>query len=77
LSSGDALDTGEPGLLVRQPTNIGRRRHKAVWLNPLLGREGYEPNTGAMLAALPHIDLFAPAHHLQTRQAPEPVLASL
>jgi uncharacterized protein len=73
----DGLDTGEPALLARQLAGIRRRCRKVVWLNPLLGREGYEPKTGAMLAALPHIDVFAPAHNLQSLLALEPLLTSL
>ncbi len=73
----DGLDTGEPELLARQLANIRRHCRKVVWLNPLLGREGYEPKTGAMLAALPHIDVFAPAHNLQSLLALEPLLTSL
>jgi uncharacterized protein with von Willebrand factor type A (vWA) domain len=73
----DGLDTGEPALLARQLAGIRRRCRKVVWLNPLLGVEGYEPKTGAMLAALPHIDVFAPAHNLQSLLALEPLLTSL
>jgi uncharacterized protein with von Willebrand factor type A (vWA) domain len=73
----DGLDTGEPELLARQLANIRRRCRKVVWLNPLLGREGYEPKTGAMLAALPHLDVFAPAHNVQSLLALEPILTSL
>ncbi len=73
----DGLDTGEPELLAHQLANIRCRCRKVVWLNPLLGREGYEPKTGAMLAALPHLDVFAPAHNLQSLLALEPVLTSL
>ena len=73
----DGLDTGEPALLARQLANIQRHCRKVVWLNPLLGREGYEPKTGAMVAALPHIDVFAPAHNLQSLLALEPLLTSL
>ncbi len=73
----DGLDTGEPELLAGQLASIRRRCRKLVWLNPLLGREGYEPKTGAMLAALPHLDVFAPAHNLQSLLALEPVLTSL
>lgn len=73
----DGLDTGEPELLAQQLAGIRRRCRKIVWLNPLLGREGYEPKTGAMLAALPHIDVFAPAHTLQSLLALEPVLTNV
>jgi uncharacterized protein with von Willebrand factor type A (vWA) domain len=73
----DGLDTGEPELLARELANIRRRCRKIVWLNPLLGREGYEPKAGAMLAALPHLDVFAPAHNLQSLLALEPLLTGL
>jgi hypothetical protein len=36
----------------------------AIWLNPLLGHEGYEPLTQGMSAALPYIDDFLPVHNL-------------
>jgi uncharacterized protein with von Willebrand factor type A (vWA) domain len=36
-----------------------------VWLNPLLGSEGYEPLTRGMAAALPHCDDFLAAHNLK------------
>jgi uncharacterized protein with von Willebrand factor type A (vWA) domain len=73
----DGLDSGEPAELGRQVAAIRGRCRRLVWLNPLLGRPGYEPRTGGMLAALPHVDLFAPAHSLQSLAALEPVLAEL
>jgi uncharacterized protein with von Willebrand factor type A (vWA) domain len=73
----DGLDTGEPAELGRAVAAIRSRCRRLVWLNPLLGRPGYEPRTGGMLAALPHIDLFAPAHDLQSLAALEPALADL
>ena len=50
---------------------------RIVWLNPMLGRPGYAPVAGGMVAALPYIDLFAPAHNLASLAALEPVLATL
>ena len=35
-----------------------------IWLNPLLAVAGYEPRAQGMVAALPHGDVFAPAHDL-------------
>jgi len=55
----------------------GQPCRRLIWLNPLLGRAGYEPKTRGMLAALPYLDLFAPAHNLQSLQALEPALAGL
>ena len=62
----DGWDTGEPEALAAELSEIKRRVRKVLWLNPLLGMEGYEPVTRGMNAALPHIDVFAPAHNLQS-----------
>ncbi len=73
----DGLDTGEPEELTRQLGLIKARCRKLIWLNPLLGRQGYEPKTRSMLAALPLIDLFAPAHNLQSLKNLESELIAL
>ncbi len=73
----DGLDTGEPQLLADKLAIIKSQCRKLIWLNPLLGRPGYEPKTGSMLAALPYIDLFAPAHNLESLCALEPELIRL
>lgn len=61
----DGWDTGEPQMLATELGAIRSRVKKIIWLNPLLGMEGYEPITRGMSAALPHIDVFAPAHNLE------------
>ena len=38
--------------------------HAVVWANPHKGREGYEPLTGGMQAALPSIDHFVSGHSM-------------
>jgi uncharacterized protein with von Willebrand factor type A (vWA) domain len=43
----------------------------------MIGWEGYRPEARAMQAALPFIDLFAPAHSLESLAALEPYLARL
>jgi uncharacterized protein with von Willebrand factor type A (vWA) domain len=73
----DGLDTGDADLLTEQLVKIKRRCRKLVWLNPLLGREGYEPKAAAMHSALPFIDIFASAHNVQSLRNLEPVLTSL
>ena len=62
----DGLDAGQPQLLVEQLARIKRRCRRLVWLNPLLGRPGYEVKTRSMLAARPMLDLFLPAHNLNS-----------
>jgi uncharacterized protein with von Willebrand factor type A (vWA) domain len=62
----DGWDTGEPATLAAALVAIGRRVRKVIWLNPLLGLADYQPITAGMSAALPHIDVFAPAHNLES-----------
>jgi uncharacterized protein with von Willebrand factor type A (vWA) domain len=50
---------------------IKHRVAKLIWLNPLLGLEDYRPVTRGISAALPFIDLFAPANNLQSLLALE------
>ncbi len=62
----DGWDTGDPEVLITELRRIKRRASKLIWLNPLLGLEHYEPITRGMSAARPYIDVFAPAHNLQS-----------
>ena len=73
----DGFDTGPPEQLAAELAALRRRARRLVWLNPMLGREGYEPVARGMAAALPHVDLFAPAHNLESLAALEPYLAAL
>jgi uncharacterized protein len=67
----DGWDTGEPEVLATELAAIRRRVRKLIWLNPLLGMEEYQPVTRGMNAALPHIDVFAPGHNLESLLALE------
>jgi uncharacterized protein with von Willebrand factor type A (vWA) domain len=62
----DGWDTGEPAVLADAMRAIRRRAGRVVWLNPLLGSPTYKPLTRGMQAALPHVDVFAPAHDLES-----------
>jgi hypothetical protein len=62
----DGWDTGEPEVLSAEIASIKRRVRKLIWLNPLLGLEDYQPITRGMSAALSYIDVFAPAHNLES-----------
>ena len=54
------------GQLHQELQALRRRARKLIWLTPLLGTEGYQPLTRGIQAALPVIDVFAPAHNLDS-----------
>ena len=70
----DGWDTGEPEQLAAALAELKRRSGRLIWLNPLLGSADYVPVTRGMQAALPFINVFAPAHNLQSLRALEPHL---
>ena len=70
----DGWDTGEPEQLIHALSQLKRRAGRVIWLNPLLGSSGYQPLTRGMQAALPFVNVFAPAHNLASLQALEPHL---
>lgn len=67
----DGWDTGEPEHLAASLASLKRRAGRLIWLNPLLASPEYRPLTRGMQAALPHLDLFAPLHNLQSLRALE------
>ena len=73
----DGYDTGEPAELAAEMRQLRRRCRRIAWLNPLIGWKDYAPEARSMKAALPFIDLFAPAHNLESLAALEPYLARI
>ncbi len=73
----DGWDRGDPELLAVELSRLRRMAHRLIWLNPLLGSEGYEPVTRGMSAALPHTDDFLAAHNLQALDELGQLLADL
>jgi uncharacterized protein len=73
----DGWDRGDPSLLATELSRLRRQSHRLIWLNPLLGSEGYEPLTRGMAAALPHTDEFMAAHNLKSLDDLGRKLASL
>jgi uncharacterized protein with von Willebrand factor type A (vWA) domain len=71
----DGYDTGDPAVLAKAMAALSKRARRIVWLNPLLGWPGYQPVAGGMAAALPYVDVFAPAHNLESLAALAPQLA--
>ena len=70
----DGWDTGEPEQLAASLALLQRRAGRVIWLNPLLGSGDYTPVTRGMQAAMPFINVFAPAHDLASLRALEPHL---
>ncbi len=60
----DGFDTDEPGFLAQELKSIKKTAKKIIWLNPMLGRDGYDEDVKSIQAALPYIDRHAPAHSL-------------
>ena len=73
----DGYDTGDPERLGEEMRRLRRRCRRIIWLNPLIGWRDYAPEARGMQAALPHVDLFAPAHNLESLAALEPYLARI
>ena len=65
----DGWDTGDLETLEESMRALQRRSRCLIWLNPLLGSPGYRPATRGMQGALPYIDLFAPAHNIESLKA--------
>lgn len=62
----DGWETGEPAVLGEAMARLHERAGRVIWLNPLMGSEGFAPETRGMQAALPYVDLLAPAHSVES-----------
>jgi uncharacterized protein with von Willebrand factor type A (vWA) domain len=56
---------------------LAKRCRRIVWLNPMMAWQGYAPEAAGIKAALPHVDLYAPANTLKSLAELEPYLAKL
>jgi len=73
----DGYETGDADLLRREMAALSKRCRRIVWLNPMMAWEGYSPEAKGIKAALPFVDLYAPANTLASLTALEPYLARL
>ncbi len=73
----DGYETGDANLLGREMGRLAKRCRRIVWLNPMAAWQGYAPVAAGIKAALPHVDLYAPANTLKSLVALEPYLARL
>jgi hypothetical protein len=60
-----------------EPPGAPERRRLAGFGRTLIGWRDYSPAARGMQAALPYVDLFAPAHDLASLPALEPYLARI
>ena len=62
----DGWDTGKPETLAHAMITLRQRSRCLMWLNPLLGEDGYQPLCQGMRTALPYVDHFMPAHNIDS-----------
>ena len=62
----DGLDRGDTDSLEHAMRGIRKQARTIIWLNPLVGSQGYEPTCRGMAVALPFVDHFASAHNLES-----------
>lgn len=73
----DGWERGDVSGLRDEMRYLQHRCHRLIWLNPLSGREAYEPRVEGMAAALPFVDDFLPIDNLQSLRALSKHLAGL
>ncbi len=64
----DGWETGDPAVLGSAMERIHKRAGRVIWLNPLMVSPDYAPETRGMVAALPHLDIVAPAHNIASME---------
>ena len=62
----DGYDQGDPETVRKEMRALRRRTRSILWINPLIGTEGFAPVARGMAAALPYVDYFLPANDMPT-----------
>lgn len=62
----DGWDRGDMQLLEEQMSALRKQVLQIIWLNPLLGRQGYTPLTSAIEVTKPYIDFMVSAQDMST-----------
>jgi uncharacterized protein len=60
------LESGSAHELSAEMQRLHRSCRRVIWLNPLLRYDQFQPLAEGMLAMLPHVDEFRPAHNLNS-----------
>ncbi|MBP9653283.1 MAG: VWA domain-containing protein [Rhodocyclaceae bacterium] len=62
----DGLDREDGEGLAAEMERLHKSCRQLIWLNPLLRYEGFEARAAGIVAMRPHVDLFLPAHNLDS-----------
>ena len=62
----DGWERGDATILGEQMARLRRIAHRVVWVNPHVGKAGYEPVQQGIVAALPYVDHLVAGHSLAT-----------
>jgi uncharacterized protein with von Willebrand factor type A (vWA) domain len=62
----DGWERGDTDLLREQMRRLHGLAHSVVWVNPHVGKAGYQPVQQGIVAALDHVDHFVAGHSLAT-----------
>lgn len=72
----DGLEHGTTAALGFEMERLSKSCRRLVWLNPLLRYEQFEPRAAGIRAMLPWVDLFVPAHNVESLEALAHLLAN-
>ena len=61
----DGLEREAGDDLAKEMDRLHRSSRRLIWLNPLLGFDGFEAKAKGIRAMLPHVDEFRPVHSLE------------
>jgi len=62
----DGWDQGDTEVMDYELRFIHRHARRLIWINPLAGQPGFQPQTKGMRTALPYLDHLTSAHNLET-----------
>src|SRR3954447_21213411 len=62
----DGWERGDADLLGSQMHRLHRLAHEVVWVNPHVGKQGYQPVQQGIMAALPSVDRLVAGHSIAT-----------
>ena len=64
IIASDGWERGDSALLAGQMRRLSGLAYRVLWVNPHRGRDGFEPITAGMAAALPYVDELLPGHNV-------------